>query len=135
MSIENTKYVYKILPNSSFFQGIPVPVPASFEIKPTDVDARDGYIHMSTVAQLGGTLDKFFTSDADRVVQLLKVDIKRLSAFKIVKWEASRDGALFPHLYGTLEGEYIRDLKLVDRKDHGWEAALGFLVEEGWLEN
>jgi len=128
-------YVYKILPNTSFFQGIPIPVPDSHEIKQTDVDARDGFVHMSTVAQLGGTLNRFFSSESDSIVQLLKVDYKRLSAFKVVKWERASNGESFPHLYATLVGEYVRDVKLVARGVHGWEDALGKLVEEGWLEN
>jgi len=128
-------YVYKILPNTYFFQGIPIPVPSSFEIKQTEIDAQDGFVHMSTVAQLGGTLNRFFSSQSDGVVQLLKVDYKRLSAFKVVKWEQASNGDSFPHLYATLVGEYVRDLKLVARGVHGWEDALGKLVENGWLEN
>jgi len=128
-------YVYKILPNTSFYQGIPIPVPASFEIKQTEVDARDGFVHMSTVAQLGGTLNRFFSTPEDEVVQLLKVDYKRLSAFKVVKWEKASNGDSFPHLYATLVGEYVRDVKLVARGVHGWEDALGKLVEDGWLAN
>jgi len=90
---------------------------------------------MSTVAQLGGTLTRFFSSPEDSVIQLIKIDFKRLSSFKIVKWEKASNGDSFPHLYATLEGEYVRDVKLVSRGAHGWENALGHLVQEGWLEH
>jgi len=134
-SASTLKYVYKILPNTAFYQGIPIPVPDSYEIKPTEVDARDGYVHMSTLTQLGDTLNRFFSSDEDKVVQLLKVDYKRLNAFKVVKWEKASNGDVFPHLYATLVGEYVRNLRLVARGKQGWQDTLGKLVEEGWLEN
>jgi uncharacterized protein (DUF952 family) len=128
-------YIYKILPNTSFFQGIPVPVPESFEIKPTEVDVKDGFVHMSTVAQLGGTLNRFFSSKGDSIIQLLKVEYRKLSAAKVVKWEKASDGNSFPHLYGTLVGEYVRDIRLIARGVHGWEHTMSKLSEEGWLEN
>lgn len=128
-------YVYKILPTTSFFQGIPIPVPESHEIAQTEVDARDGFVHLSTLAQLGGTLNRFFSSDSDRIVQLLKVDYERMSGAKVVKWEEASNGDSFPHLYATLTGEFVRGVKLVSRGVHGWEDALGKLVEEGWLEH
>lgn len=61
-------------------------------------DLRDGFIHLSTREQLAGTLDRHFAGEAELVV--LEVAAERLGA--ALKWEASRGGALFPHLYGTL---------------------------------
>jgi len=61
-------------------------------------DKRDGFIHMSTAAQLEGTLDKHYTQGD--VVILVAV---RLADIEIsVKWEVSRGGAEFPHIYGRL---------------------------------
>jgi uncharacterized protein (DUF952 family) len=128
-------YVYKILPNTSFFQGIPIPVPESFEIQQTESDTRDGFVHLSTVAQLDSTLNRCFSSKEDSIIQLVKVDYKRLSAFKVVKWEKAYDGNSYPHLYATLVGEYVRAVRLIAQEDHGWEDTLKKLVEEGWLEN
>jgi uncharacterized protein (DUF952 family) len=60
-------------------------------------DLRDGFIHMSTEAQLQGTLAKHFAGEAGLVVVELGVaDDPEL------RWEASRGGALFPHLYRPL---------------------------------
>jgi uncharacterized protein (DUF952 family) len=61
-------------------------------------DLRDGFIHFSTAEQLRGTVEKYF-ADEDYLV-LLAVDPEALGA--ALKWEASRGGALFPHLYGPL---------------------------------
>ncbi|TDL27723.1 hypothetical protein BD410DRAFT_760858 [Rickenella mellea] len=124
-------YVYKILPNTSVYQGTPIPVPADWPFPQTEVDAKDGFVHMSTAAQLEGTLNRFFGTD--QTVQLLKIDYARLSAFKIVKWEKASDGQLFPHLYATLDGEYVRDLNVVP-KESGWGHAVKLLVEQGWIE-
>lgn len=61
-------------------------------------DARDGFIHMSTAAQLQGTLDKHYTQgDVVILVAVRLADVE-----ETVKWEVSRGGAEFPHIYGTL---------------------------------
>lgn len=60
-------------------------------------DVRDGFIHLSTEAQLGGTLAKHFAGEAGLVVVRVGVEID-----PALKWEASRGGALFPHLYRPL---------------------------------
>jgi len=67
----------------------------SFEGAP--VDLADGYIHLSTADQLAGTIDKHFAGQAD--LQLVAVDLDALG--DRVKWEESRGGALFPHIYGV----------------------------------
>jgi uncharacterized protein (DUF952 family) len=87
-------------------------------------DRRDGFIHFSTASQLAGTLAKHFSGQPDLV--LLTVDVARLGPS--LRWEAARDGSLFPHLYGTLpleavvaeallpDGEAARQVML---KEHG----------------
>ena len=62
-------------------------------------DRRDGYIHLSTGAQLAATLAKHFSGQPDLV--LLAIAVADLG--DRVKWEPARGGALFPHLYGPLE--------------------------------
>ena len=59
---------------------------------------RDGFIHLSTRDQLAGTLDRHFAGETALIV--LEIAVDRLAAD--LKWEPSRDGALFPHLYGVL---------------------------------
>jgi uncharacterized protein (DUF952 family) len=61
-------------------------------------DLRDGFIHFSTAEQVKGTLERHFAGERDLVV--LEIDSAVLG--DELKWEASRGGALFPHLYGEL---------------------------------
>ena len=62
------------------------------------VDLADGYIHLSTADQLQGTLDKHFAGQDALVI--VEVDLAALG--DTIKWEVSRGGALFPHIYGSL---------------------------------
>jgi uncharacterized protein (DUF952 family) len=61
-------------------------------------DARDGFIHFSTAEQLQGTLERHFAGEENLVV--LEVDAAALG--EALRWERSRGGALFPHLYAEL---------------------------------
>jgi len=61
------------------------------------VDLADGYIHLSTADQLAETIDRHFAGQSD--LQIVAVDLEPLG--DAVKWEESRGGALFPHIYGT----------------------------------
>ena len=60
-------------------------------------DVRDGFIHLSTEAQLAGTLAKHFAGEAGLVVAEVAV-----AGDAALKWEVSRGGAAFPHLYRAL---------------------------------
>lgn len=62
------------------------------------VDLADGYIHLSTADQLQETLDKHFAGQDG--LWLAAVDLDALG--DAVKWEESRGGQLFPHIYGQL---------------------------------
>lgn len=61
-------------------------------------DAADGFIHFSDATQLPGSAAKHRAGQTGLV--LLSVNAVALGA--ALKWEASRGGALFPHLYGAL---------------------------------
>ena len=62
------------------------------------VDHTDGYIHFSTAAQAQETARRHFAGRADLV--LLTVETEALG--EALRWEPSRGGDLFPHLYGAL---------------------------------
>jgi beta-hydroxylase len=62
------------------------------------VDLADGYIHLSAIDQLQGTLDKHFAGQAGLVIA--EVDLTALG--DAIRWEVSRGGALFPHCYAPL---------------------------------
>src|SRR5882672_4697474 len=67
------------------------------------VDHRDGFIHFSTAEQANETAGKWFAGQRDLV--LVAVDADALGTR--LKWEPSRGGALFPHLYGELALEAV----------------------------
>ncbi len=62
------------------------------------VDVADGYIHLSTAAQLTETVDKHFAGQSD--LHIAAVDLEAMG--EAIRWEESRGGQLFPHLYADL---------------------------------
>ena len=62
------------------------------------VDLKDGFIHFSTANQAAETAAKWFAGQHDLVL----VAVTAESLGDKLKWEPSRGGALFPHLYGEL---------------------------------
>ena len=63
------------------------------------VDLADGYIHFSTAEQVGETAAKHFAGQRG----LLLVAVDAASLGEALRWEVSRGGALFPHLYAPLD--------------------------------
>jgi uncharacterized protein (DUF952 family) len=64
----------------------------------SEVDARDGFIHFSTAHQLAETATRYFAGQTG--LMLVAVDGDVLGP--ALKWEPSRGGDLFPHLYAAL---------------------------------
>ena len=71
------------------------------------VDLADGYIHLSTADQLDETARKHYAGREN--LMLLTVDLTALE--DTVVWEASRGGALFPHIYGDLPVAAVTEAK------------------------
>jgi uncharacterized protein (DUF952 family) len=81
------------------------------------VDLADGYIHFSTAAQVADTAARHFAGISDLV--LVAVGAEDLGG--ALKWETSRGGALFPHLYGplpTAAARWVQTLLLDDGGRH-----------------
>ncbi|MBA8819901.1 dihydroorotate dehydrogenase [Ochrobactrum sp. P6BS-III] len=87
------KIIYKIAPRELWAQAEKA---GSFTGAPVDI--ADGYIHFSTATQVRETAAKHFAHQNNLV--LVSVDATRLG--ENLKYEASRGGALFPHLYADL---------------------------------
>jgi len=90
----------------------------------TGDDLRDGFIHLSAGHQVEDTLAKHFAGQEDLL--LVALDPDRLGAG--LKWEPSRDGDLFPHLYGAMPLDAILaadPLPLDDDEQH--------ILPEGFL--
>lgn len=91
--------IYKIVPahlwrtaeNAGVFEGAPV-------------DHVDGYIHFSTGEQLHETAAKHFAGQED----LLLVAVETANLGAALRYEPSRGGALFPHLYDSLALSHVR---------------------------
>ena len=62
------------------------------------IDLADGYIHFSSADQVVETAAKHFAGIGDLVL----VAVAAAALGPALKWEPSRGGALFPHLYGVL---------------------------------
>jgi uncharacterized protein (DUF952 family) len=86
--------VYKVLSAAAFAEA----ARAGYLTGSPD-DTRDGFIHLSAAQQLEGTLAKHFAGQDGLV--LLALDPDRLGS--ALKWEVSRGGELFPHLYARLD--------------------------------
>jgi uncharacterized protein (DUF952 family) len=69
------------------------------DFKGAPVDLADGYIHFSTAGQVRETAAKHFAGQAD----LLLIAIDPDSLGDALRWETSRGGQLFPHLYASLD--------------------------------
>ncbi|RZJ98590.1 MAG: DUF952 domain-containing protein [Brevundimonas sp.] len=71
------------------------------------VDLADGYIHMSSAAQLAETARRHYAGRGDLL--LVTVDLTGLG--EALKWEASRGGDLFPHLFAPLPVAAAREVR------------------------
>ncbi len=85
--------IFKILPRSEW-----AAAEAQGRFAGSGIDLADGFIHFSSADQKDETLRLHFAGRTDLV--LVAVEAEALG--DPLKWEASRGGALFPHLYGPL---------------------------------
>ena len=79
------------------------------------VDVRDGFIHFSTAAQMRETASQHFEGQQDLV--LVAVDAIKLG--DALKWEVSRGGDLFPHLYDKLSTADVLEISPLPLGDDG----------------
>jgi uncharacterized protein (DUF952 family) len=86
--------IYKICPAAMWREA-----EASGTFAGAPVDLADGYIHFSTAEQAVETAAKHFSGQGD----LLLVAVDAAALGEALRWEVSRGGALFPHLYAPLD--------------------------------
>jgi uncharacterized protein (DUF952 family) len=79
------------------------------------IDLADGYIHLSTRDQLTETVDRHFAGQSD--LWVAAIDLAALG--DSVRWEESRGGALFPHIYGTMPLDVVIAYGELERDDDG----------------
>ena len=68
------------------------------EFRGAPVDLADGYIHFSTASQLPGTAAKHFAGQSG----LLLLTVEESALGDALRYEPSRGGELFPHLYAAM---------------------------------
>ncbi len=96
---------------------------AEGRIEGAPIDVTDGYVHLSTAGQVAETAARHFAGQDD--LFLLGLDDAPLG--DALKWEPSRGGALFPHLYRELrlsDVQWAQPLPLIDGV-HRFPAGLG----------
>lgn len=91
--------IYKILRSEEW-----AALQAENETAGAPIDVADGYVHFSTLEQVRETASKHF--DGIEGLYLLALEADDLGPD--LKWEPSRGGALFPHLYGPLRLSDVR---------------------------
>ena len=101
------QYVFKILRADEWAIAI-----RGGEFKGSAIDLKDGFIHLSAAHQVRETAARHFAGQTDLV--LVAFPAEGLSA---LKWEPSRGGDLFPHVYGAISvtaAGWVKRLPLVD---------------------
>ncbi|MFZ5962115.1 DUF952 domain-containing protein [Thalassococcus sp. BH17M4-6] len=86
---------------------------AAGETQGAPIDLADGYVHLSTGDQVAVTASKYFMCEDG--LKLLALDADTLGP--ALKWEVSRGGALFPHLYRPMRHDdvvWVHDLPFED---------------------
>lgn len=79
------------------------------------IDLADSYIHLSTAEQLTETVDKHFAGQSG--LWVAAIDLPLLG--DAVKWEPSRGGALFPHVYAVLPMDAVLAAAPLERGEDG----------------
>ena len=78
-------------------------------------DLRDGFIHLSTDEQLDGTLEKHFAGERRLFLVLCKAELG-----PALRWDPSRKGEIFPHLYRALSLDDIEAMIPIPDERSGW---------------
>lgn len=109
-TVNHEQRIYKICPREEWEQAATVGTYLG-----SAVDLRDGFIHFSAGHQVSETARKHFADQSDLL--LITVDSAKLGVS--LKWELSRGGNLFPHLYGPLATELVDGVQPLIRDAHG----------------
>ncbi|MGD1935879.1 MAG: DUF952 domain-containing protein [Candidatus Phaeomarinobacter sp.] len=94
--------IYKICPATLWDEA-----EARGEFTGAGIDLADGYIHFSTADQTPETAQLHFSGQQGLVI----VAVETAPLGEALKWEASRGGQLFPHLYSSLPLAAVRWVK------------------------
>ena len=102
--------IYKICEQASWRAAL-----AAGQYRGSAVDERDGFIHFSTAGQLAETAAKHFAGQTDLILVAVNGD----ALGPELKWEPSRGGDLFPHLYAALSLSAVRWSRALPDESNG----------------
>lgn len=111
--------IYKICPEDLWREA-----EAAGVFKGAPIDLKDGFIHFSTAGQAVETAARHFAGQAGLL--LVAVDAEKLGP--ALRYEVSRGGALFPHLYAPLDlaaVRWVKPLPLGPSGEHAFPAMDG----------
>ncbi|KAF8294797.1 hypothetical protein DL93DRAFT_2029182, partial [Clavulina sp. PMI_390] len=117
------KYLYKIIPSNA---APPYPLPVALRL--SALDAKDGFIHLSTSIQVPATAGRFF--GLEDILYLARIEYANVKPE--IRWEvAGSSGGVFAHLYngGRLGSGEIESVKRFERG-----VGMGGAKEETWEE-
>lgn len=106
----NDKLIYKIVSRDQWNEALQMGT-----FRGAAIDLTDGFIHFSSANQVAETAARHFANQDDLL--LVAVVVQRLG--DRLKWEVSRGGALFPHLYASLDLKTVKWAKPMPRQDNG----------------
>lgn len=94
MKTSKNRHIYKIVTKELWIRA-----QTGDNVPPMPIDEADGYMHFSTKDQLFETLRLYFAGQNDLEILVVRTS----DVAQKLKWEPSRGGALFPHLYASLK--------------------------------
>lgn len=102
--------LYKIVPSKLWDEAL-----AAGRFDGAPVDLADGYIHLSASTQVRETAARHFAGQSD----LLLVAIEASVLEDALRWEPSRGGASFPHLYAALDPSLVQSVEPLELGSDG----------------
>ena len=105
MPTDDSHIIFKVCPAAEWHDAA-----AAGAYRGSAVDLRDGFIHFSTGAQLAETLRRHFRGQREFVLVAVAPD----DLGDRLRWEPSRGGDLFPHLYGDLPVSLARHVSPIE---------------------
>lgn len=102
--------IYKICPRDLWREA-----EAAGRFEGASIDRQDGFIHFSTAAQVAETAARHFAGQAD----LLLIAVEAEALGDALRFEPSRGGDLFPHLYGALPLDAVTTVDALPLGDDG----------------
>ena len=105
MPTDDSHVIYKVCSAAEWYDAV-----AAGAYRGSAIDLRDGFIHFSTGAQLAETLRRHFSGQRDLVL----VAVAPGDLGDRLRWEPSRGGDLFPHLYGELPVALARHVSPIE---------------------